>query len=66
MKVRISIEQEFDVDMDYGYDLDLGYTEGVSNDTKIDYFVNRFAEDIDYMVKYDETRDHILVEYIEE
>ena len=67
MKIRIAIEQEYDLSddniFDDEYELDL---EDVSMDTKVDYLVNRFAEDIDSMVKYDEVGSAILVEYIEE
>jgi len=40
--------------------------EDMSDNDKVDYLVTRFAEDIDTMVKYDEVRDQILVEYIED
>jgi hypothetical protein len=68
MKVRISIEQTIDIDdamsNDIGFEM-YGPT-NMSNDDKVDYLVTRFAEDIDSLVKYDEVRDQILVEYIED
>ena len=63
MKVKISIEQEFDLNDDNIFDDE---SLDIDTDTKVDYLVNRFAEDIDTMVKYDSVRDGILVEYIEE
>ena len=63
MKVNISIIQTFDLDDDNIFDDE---SMEMDQDLKIDYLVNRFAEDIDYMVKYDTVHDAILVEYIEE
>ena len=63
MKVNISIIQTFDLDDDNIFDEE---SMEMDQDLKIDYLVNRFAEDIDYMVKYDTVHDAILVEYIEE
>lgn len=66
MKVRISIEQT--VDIDQAMSNDIGFEmfgpENMSNEDKVDYLVARFAEDIDTLVKYDEVRDNIQVEYI--
>jgi hypothetical protein len=68
MKVRISLEQTVDIDQamsnDIGFEL-FGPTD-MSNEDKVVYLINRFAEDIDTMVKYDEVLDNISVEYIEE
>ncbi len=68
MKVRVAIEQI--VDLDEAMSNDIGFElygpENMSNDDKIDYLVTRFVEDIDSLVKYDEVRDQILVEYIED
>ena len=68
MKVRISIEQT--IDLDEAMSNDIGFElygpPDMSNDDKVDYLVARFAEDIDTLVKYDEVRDQILVEYIED
>mgnify|MGYP003331765671 CR=1 FL=1 len=70
MKVRISIEQEFDLDDDNIFiDDDPLFEDNKDSydmDTRVELLVNRFAEDIDYMVKYDTVHDAILVEYIEE
>ena len=68
MKVKIAIEQIVDIDEamsnDIGFEL-FGPTD-MSNEDKVDYLINRFCEDIDTLVKYDEVRDQIQVEYIEE
>ena len=68
MKVRISLEQTVDIDQamsnDIGFEL-FGPTD-MSNEDKVVYLINRFAEDIDTMVKYDEVLDNVSVEYIED
>jgi hypothetical protein len=68
MKVRISLEQTVDIDQamsnDIGFEL-FGPTD-MSNEDKVVYLINRFAEDIDFMVKYDEVLDNVSVEYIED
>jgi hypothetical protein len=68
MKVRISLEQT--IDLEDAMSNDIGFElygpPDMSNDDKVDYLVARFAEDIDTLVKYDEVRDQILVEYIED
>jgi hypothetical protein len=68
MKVRISLEQTIDIDQamsnDIGFEL-FGPTD-MSNEDKVVYLINRFAEDIDLMVKYDEVLDNVSVEYIED
>ena len=69
MKVKISIEQTVDIDdamrlHDSGFD---EYApDDMSIEDKVDFLINRFAEDIDRLVKYDEVLDNISVEYIEE
>ena len=35
-------------------------------DTRVELLVNRFVEDIDRYVKYDEVREAVLVEYVED
>lgn len=68
MKVKISIEQEIDLD-DTNVFIDddpLYNTSDWTIDDKVDYLINGFAEDIDHMVKYDIVRDSVRVEYIEE
>ena len=70
MKVRIAIQQEFDLSDDMPFvDDDPFFEENKDSydlDTKIDLLINRFCEDIDYAVKYDEVRESVRVEYIEE
>jgi hypothetical protein len=68
MKVRISIEQTIDIDdaMSNDIEFEMYGPENMSNDDKVDYLINRFCEDIDNLVKYDEVRAQILVEYIED
>lgn len=68
MKVKISIEQTVDIDETLSNDIafEMYAPEDLSYDDKVDYLVNRFCEDIDTLVKYDEVRDQVLVEYIEE
>lgn len=68
MKVRIAIEQVVDVDEILSNDIEFEMfaPENLSYDDKVDYLVNRFCEDIDSLVRYDNVRDQILVEYIED
>jgi hypothetical protein len=40
--------------------LDDEMPEDISTDDLIDYAYNRFAEDVDYMVRYDEVRANIV------
>lgn len=63
MKVRIAIEQEFDLSDESIFDDEANKT---STDTKVDYLVARFCEDIDNLVKHDEVWNVVLVEYIED
>ena len=69
MKVKISIEQTVDIDdamrlHDSGFD-DYAPAD-MSNEDKVVFLINRFAEDIDRLVRYDEVLDNISVEYIED
>ena len=68
MKVRIAIEQVVDIDEAMSNDIgfELYGPPDMSNEDKVDYLIARFAEDIDTLVKYDEVRDQIRVEYIED
>ena len=68
MKVRISIEQTVDIDEAMSHDIgfEMYGPPDMSNEDKVDYLINRFCEDIDTLVKYDEVRDQIQVEYIED
>jgi hypothetical protein len=68
MKVKLSIEQE--IDLDDAFSNDLGFEiygpDKMSTDDTVEYLVNRFVEDIDYLVKYNEVKSAVAVEYIEE
>jgi hypothetical protein len=70
MKVKIAIQQEFDLDSDFEFIDDDPYFEENRDqydvNERVDLLVNRFLEDIDYLVKYDQVIDAITVEYIEE
>ena len=68
MKVKIRIEQTIDIDDAMSNDIgfELYGPPDMSNEDKVDYLINRFCEDIDTLVKYDEVRDQIQVEYIED
>ena len=63
MKVKISIDGEWDLN-----DPDIFDEEAIetSTDTKVDYLIERFLEDIDSAVRYNELRESIRVEYIED
>jgi hypothetical protein len=55
-KITLMISQTWDTnDL-----LDDEMPEDISTDDLIDYAYNRFAEDVDYMVKYDEVRANIV------
>jgi hypothetical protein len=70
MKVRISIEQEFDVNNDLMFVDDDPMFDEYKNlytiDDRIDLLLSRFLEDIDYLVKYDQVSDAVKIEYIED
>lgn len=68
MKVRISLEQTVDIDMAMSNDIgfEMYGPPDMSTEDKVEYLINRFVEDIDTMVKYDEVLDNISVEYIED
>jgi hypothetical protein len=68
MKVKIAIEQIVDIDEAMSNDIgfELYGPPDMSTEDKVDYLINRFCEDIDTLVKYDEVRDQIQVEYIED
>ena len=68
MKVRISLEQTIDIDeaMSNDIEFEMYGPKDMSNDDKVDYLMARFAEDKDYMVRYDEVLGNISVEYIED
>lgn len=62
MKFKVSITREFDTDM--WKDEDSLYPDDLDPDTEIAYGVNMFAEDIDYLVKYDEVREAATIEIV--
>ena len=68
MKVRIAIEQLIDVDevLSHDTEFELYAPPDMSMDDKVDYLINRFCEDIDTLVKYDEVRSQVILEYIED
>jgi len=67
MKVRISLEQTVDIDEAISNDVEfeLFASPDMSDEDKVVYLINRFAEDIDSLVKYNEVMDNIQVEYLE-
>ena len=68
MKVKISIDTVIDLEdafsNDVAFEIYGPKQEDISDDLKLEYIINRFCEDIDYLVKYNEVRDAISVEYI--
>ena len=68
MKIRIAIEQEYDLDNDNIFTDDDPFYEDneYSNEDKIDLLLSRFVEDIDYLVKYDEVSQAVTWDNIEE
>lgn len=55
MKITVSITRQFDTDEDHE-----GLFYGLSNPA--DFAIDLFAEDMDYLVKYNEVRDAVSVE----
>lgn len=70
MLVKISITEEWDLNDDMFFSDDDPFfednKESYDADTRVDLMINRFCEDIDNLVKYNEVRNAITVEYIEE
>ena len=70
MKIRIAIEQEFDINDDSLFlDDDPFFDENADSYTveqRTELLVNRFLEDIDSLVRYNEVEQAITVEYIED
>ncbi len=68
MKVRISLEQTIDINDAMSNDIgfEMYGPDKMSIDDTVEYLVNRFIEDIDYLVKYNEVKSAVAVEYIEE
>ena len=67
MKVRIAIEQVVDVDEMLSNDIEFEIfgDPSMTDEDKVAYLIDRFAEDIDTLVKHDEVMDNISVEYLE-
>ena len=57
MKIRILIQQQVDTD-------DFEFDDPINIDNNINYLVDRFAEDIDRLVKDNIVRDQVEVEYM--
>lgn len=70
MKIRIAIEQEFDINDDALFLDDDPFfddnAEHYTDEQRVELLVNRFLEDIDSLVKYNEVDKAIKVEYIED
>lgn len=70
MLVRVSITEEWDLNDDMFFSDDDPFfeenKESYDTDTRVDLMINRFCEDIDNLVKYNEVRNAITVEYIEQ
>ena len=70
LKIRIAIEQEYDINDDLLFlDDDPFFEENreqYTDEQRVELLVNRFLEDIDYLVKYNEVDQAIAVEYIED
>jgi hypothetical protein len=56
MEIRLIIQQQIDTD-----DVDLP---GKTTEEKVEYLVDRFAEDIDQLVKHNIVREQVEVEYM--
>lgn len=70
MKVRIAIEQVYDLDDDNIFLDDDPFLDENSDsytvEQRVDILLNRFADDVDALVKYNEIDQAITVEYIED
>ena len=62
MKIKVSISREFDTDN--WKDEDSLWPKDLDEDFEIQYAVNCFAEDIDYLVKYNEVSEAARVEIL--
>ena len=62
MKIKVSISREFDTDN--WKDEDSLWPKDLDEDFEIQYAVNCFAEDIDYLVKYNEVAEAAMVEIL--
>lgn len=70
MRVKISISEEWDLNDDIFFSDDDPFfednKESYDTEAKVDLMINRFCEDIDSLVKYNEVDKAITVEYIED
>ena len=70
MLVKLSITEEWDINDDIFFSDDDPFfednKESYDIETRVELMINRFCEDIDSLVKYDEVRSAIRVEYIED
>jgi hypothetical protein len=62
MKIKVFISREFDTDE--WKEEDSFYPSDLDEDLEIQYAINMFAEDIDYLVKYNEVAEAARVEVI--
>lgn len=63
MKIKVSISREFDTEE--WKDEDSFYPANLDPDLEVQYAINMFAEDIDYLVKYNEVVEAASVEIYE-
>ena len=70
MRVKISISEEWDLNDDIFFSDDDPFfednKESYDTETRVDLMINRFCEDIDSLLKYNEVDKAITVEYIED
>ena len=59
MKMRVSITRVFDIDGEHDY-----MFEGMSINEQANSALSMFALDIDNLVKYNEVKDHALLEVL--
>ena len=62
MKIKVYISREFDTDE--WKDEDSLWPKDLDPDFEIQYALNCFAEDIDYLVKYNEVSEAAMVEIL--
>lgn len=63
MKIKVYISREFDTDE--WKDEDSLWPKDIDEDFEVEYALNCFAEDIDYLVKYNEVRESARVEILQ-
>lgn len=70
MLIRLTISEEWDLNDDMFFSDDDPFFEenkdSYDTDTRVELMINRFAESIDDLVKYNRVAEAIQVEYIEE